>query len=100
MSRSGWVWVVAVAVAALAGAGCTPSARAQQPDPMSSMPGMSGVPGSPVPAASGVPRLSDTPLPGMPAPLVADDIYAADRPGALSAAVAGDVAQVYVPNHT
>jgi YVTN family beta-propeller protein len=49
--------------------------------------------GSSVPAAGG-------PLPGMPAPLVPDDLYAADRPNALSPAVAGDVVRVYVPNHT
>jgi YVTN family beta-propeller protein len=34
----------------------------------------------------------------MPAPLVRNDIYAADRPGLLSAAVVHDPALVYVPN--
>ena len=37
-------------------------------------------------------------LPGMPAPLSPNDIWSADRPGALSSAVAGDPARVYVPN--
>jgi YVTN family beta-propeller protein len=37
-------------------------------------------------------------LPGMPAPLSAHDIYAADRPGRLAAAVRHDPALVYVPN--
>lgn len=38
-------------------------------------------------------------LPGMPAPLDPRDVYAADRPDALSAAVRGDLRRVYVPNH-
>lgn len=38
-------------------------------------------------------------LPGMPPPLRADDLYAADRPGNMSPAVAGDINRVYVPNH-
>lgn len=37
-------------------------------------------------------------LPGMPPPLDNHDVYAADRPGALSPAVRGDRALVYVPN--
>src|SRR4051812_21609835 len=37
-------------------------------------------------------------LPGMPAPLSPHDIYAADRPGQLAAAVRHDPALVYVPN--
>ncbi|HET6818457.1 MAG TPA: hypothetical protein VFH66_14610 [Mycobacteriales bacterium] len=37
-------------------------------------------------------------LPGMPAPLSPTDIYAADRPGRLSAVVRHDPALVYVPN--
>ncbi|MGZ4592477.1 MAG: YncE family protein [Actinomycetes bacterium] len=57
---------------------------------------------SPAPAAS-----TDTPtpstaaralLPGMPAPLRPDDVWAADRPGALSPAVQGMPERVYVPN--
>ncbi|MBV9593939.1 MAG: YncE family protein [Actinobacteria bacterium] len=37
-------------------------------------------------------------LPGMPPPLSATDVYAADKPGMLSETVAGDRALVYVPN--
>src|SRR5881409_1793152 len=37
-------------------------------------------------------------LPGMPAPLDPADIYAADRPGALSPVVKNFVQRVYVPN--
>jgi YVTN family beta-propeller protein len=55
----------------------------------------------PVPTAStSVPLAGAAPLPGMPLPLVPDDLYAADRPNAFSPAVHGDIAQIYVPNHT
>ena len=40
----------------------------------------------------------DTPLDGMPPVLEADNIYAADRPGNLSATVARFPPRVYVPN--
>ncbi len=51
------------------------------------------------PAGAGAPGLPWRPLlPGMPAPLSAKDVYAADRPGMLSPAVRGDRALVYVPN--
>jgi YVTN family beta-propeller protein len=40
------------------------------------------------------------PLPGMPALLDPNDIYAADRPNALSDVVKDDPEMVYVPNHT
>jgi YVTN family beta-propeller protein len=38
-------------------------------------------------------------LPGMPPPLQADDLYAADRPNALADAVKQDLYRVYVPNN-
>ena len=41
-----------------------------------------------------------SPLPGMPALLDANDIYAADRPNALSAVVKNYPEIAYVPNHT
>ena len=41
----------------------------------------------------------DTGLPGMPPLLDPNDVYAADRPNALSAAVANDLNLVYVPNN-
>ncbi|BFU45284.1 hypothetical protein [Krasilnikovia sp. MM14-A1004] len=47
---------------------------------------------SPVPAAA------PGPLPGMPPPLSPSDLYAADRPGDLSAVVRRDRPLVYVPN--
>jgi DNA-binding beta-propeller fold protein YncE len=50
---------------------------------------------APARAAVAVPR------PGrIPAPLAADDVYAAGRPGRLSPTVRGDPARVYVPNST
>jgi YVTN family beta-propeller protein len=39
-----------------------------------------------------------TPLPGMPANLDPGNVYAADTPQGLSAAVTGDIPMVYVPN--
>jgi YVTN family beta-propeller protein len=39
-------------------------------------------------------------LPGMPPPLDPHDLYAGDRPNALSPAVRGDPFRIYVPNHT
>ena len=51
-------------------------------------------PALPSPSATGPVNL----LPGMPAPLSATDVYAADKPGMLSPAVAADRALVYVPN--
>lgn len=50
---------------------------------------------APMPSVSTTPG---TPLPGMPPPLDPHDLYAADRPGALSDAVRGDPPAVYVPN--
>ncbi len=43
-------------------------------------------------------RTDSSPLPGMPPVLDPHDIYAAARPGALSATVRGDVYRIYVPN--
>ena len=44
--------------------------------------------------------LADSPLPGMPSVIDASDIYAADRPNALSPKVRGIKELVYVPNHS
>ena len=68
-------------------------------DPAGGMAGMSS--GSPAPDDTTHARTAPgNLLPGMPAPLDPTDLYAADRPGALSDAVRGDVPRVYVPNHT
>jgi len=61
------------------GSGVSPSATGTAADPTSA-------PGT------------GTPLPGMPPVLDAHDVYAADRPGALSPVVRGYPSIVYVPN--
>jgi YVTN family beta-propeller protein len=57
-----------------------------------------GGPVSASPVVSPSPSMADL-LPGMPAPLDPHDLYAADRPNALSPAVAHDLPRVYVPNN-
>ena len=78
-----------------------------QPGDTSSMAGMSGASGSPVlPSLSSIPVPPDPSpspvgsglLPGMPPPLSATDIYAADAPGLLSPVVQGFPSRIYVPN--
>jgi YVTN family beta-propeller protein len=49
-------------------------------------------------STTSAPRAASTLLPGMPAPLVANDVYAADRPNQLSDVVRSHRALVYVPN--
>jgi YVTN family beta-propeller protein len=70
-----------------------------------SKPGDKWMAGEAAPAPSTAPTIPAAPavvtrsmLPGMPPPLVADDLYAADRPGALSPVVQHDKSLVYVPN--
>jgi YVTN family beta-propeller protein len=67
-------------------------------DPMAGMPGMESSPTAPEPSADTL--VHPAPLPGMPPPLDPNDLYAADRPNAFSPAVAGDLARIYVPNHS
>jgi YVTN family beta-propeller protein len=54
-------------------------------------------PSSPPPSPT--PSIDPSLLPGMPPPLSLTDLYAADRPNALSPAVQGDARRVYVPNN-
>ncbi len=100
--RHGFATAVAVAVVLGTGSCATDTAPpARHPVAMPGMPAMPDMPGmSSVPIAPATPDLTSDPLPGMPPPLVANDIYAADRPNAMSPAVTGDIAQIYVPNHT
>jgi YVTN family beta-propeller protein len=58
-----------------------------------------GAGSAPARAASPSPAAVDL-LPGMPPPLLPDEVYAAAGPGALSAAVRGDRELVYVPRST
>jgi YVTN family beta-propeller protein len=62
-------------------------------------PGTAPVSAFPSTAPPATPSSPTDLLPGMPPPLDPHDLYAADRPGALSAAVRGDLRRVYVPNH-
>jgi YVTN family beta-propeller protein len=92
---------VSLAVAGLLLTAC--NASGEQDDRVSSNAPPVGASASPAPTAS-----SSTPsrsrsrahglLPGMPAPLSPNDVYAADRPGRLSPVVRNDPALVYVPN--
>jgi YVTN family beta-propeller protein len=82
-----------VATPALASCGTTAS-HAAAPAPVGSW--VSGKAATPPAEAASPAHLSL--LPGMPAPLQADDLYAADRPGALSPVVRHDRQLVYVPD--
>jgi YVTN family beta-propeller protein len=82
-----------LAAVALALTACSSSSATKTGDPT---PGGSGTGSGPSPSSSAT--LSNL-LPGMPPPLDANDLYAADRPNALSDAVKNDVPRVYVPNH-
>jgi YVTN family beta-propeller protein len=84
----GGVLVVAAACSDMTGARPAADLRSA---PVSAAPG--SAPASPSPSVD--PSL----LPGMPPPLSVTDLYAADRPNALSAAVRNDVRRVYVPNN-
>jgi YVTN family beta-propeller protein len=90
--------VLTLVAASLVGCTFTPTARPSGAHSMANMPGMNGSPSAPASAA--VPLSDAELLPGMPEPLVPNDIYAADRPNALSPVVVGDVSRIYVPNHS
>lgn len=83
---------VGVSVALLL-TGCTShtAPRSSSTTARTSRIGATGTPGSGTKAAADL-------LPGMPAPLNPTNVYAADGPNMLSAAVADDPAYVYVPN--
>jgi YVTN family beta-propeller protein len=88
-------------VTALLAAGCSSSPTAREPT-SARRPGGAGSGPSASPSSLPSQRLETFGgarlLPGMPPPLTADDVYAADRPGRLSPAVRGDLPRVYVPN--
>ncbi|HKT04917.1 MAG TPA: YncE family protein [Rugosimonospora sp.] len=63
------------------------------------MPSDQGGTGGGGPAAGAPDTVASQALPGMPPLLNPTDVYAADRPNALSPAVRTDVHRVYVPNH-
>lgn len=75
-------------------AGCSPA-----PDPTQSTAGPVQSPSGPTPETGSHPaQKDDRALPGMPHVLKQDDVWAADRPGKLSAVVRDMPSRVYVPN--
>jgi len=86
----------AVILAGCAGPARLPAPTSNAPATTSSSATELNSPAAPTPTASSPPPLDV--LPGMPQPLDPNDVYAADRPDALSPTVAGDRALVYVPN--
>jgi YVTN family beta-propeller protein len=84
-------WLAALAAITLTA--CTAHARTETPKsthPPSAKPAVHDPTTPPAPRFHG--------LSGMPPPLTADDVYAADRPNRLSPAIAHDPAYVYVPD--
>ena len=71
--------------------GASPSGSMSMGDGGAASPTMAATP-------DGTVTVDTTLLPGMPAPLDRRNVYAADRPNALSPAVAHDLYRVYVPN--
>jgi YVTN family beta-propeller protein len=86
---------VALLASAPMTAGCSVMQAAGRPRPVDTW-----MPGSSAPAArESTAAVAPTHLlPGMPPPLAADDLYAADRPNNLSPVVRRDKSLVYVPN--
>jgi len=93
MIRSRRRWAALLVVPALLLSAC--SAASGGNASMPSMPGMT----SSGPEITGGATTVGAALPGMPPVLDPNDLYAADRPNALSAAVRNDRALVYVPNN-
>jgi len=92
--------VLLLAASLLTGCSATGAASSAGPgddNARADLPGMHMPPGPSAGVGAAV-TTPGTPLPGMPPPLKPDDLYAADRPNALSDAVKHDVARVYVPN--
>jgi YVTN family beta-propeller protein len=91
---------VALGLSLVVAAACTsrdgnaPQARG----PMPGMPAM-GVSSAHAVRTANAETTAGTALPGMPPVLDPKDVYAADRPGALSDAVRNDPFRVYVPNN-
>jgi YVTN family beta-propeller protein len=97
-SRRGRALVVALAAGLVGWAGCstTNATFVNRPDDG----GMAGMSASPHPQiTAGAATVPGSLLPGMPPPLDPGDLYAADRPGALSDAVRNDPYRIYVPNN-
>ena len=85
------------ALAALAGGGLllTGCGRSTAPHTWQAI---APVAGQAAASGPGVPLSAEARLPGMPPPLSATDVYAADRPDALSPVVKNVPTRIYVPN--
>jgi YVTN family beta-propeller protein len=70
----------------------------QEPTPAAGSHTARQVPSTSVRTVAPTAGAKPTTLPGMPAPLTPDDVWAADRPGALSPVVRAMPERVYVPN--
>src|SRR5581483_12414378 len=91
--------VAAALAAVLLAAGCGSAPAHEARETTDTVAGGRGG-GVGVPLATPAPSPSPAAgLPGMPPLLDPADVYAADRPGALAAAVRNDLRRVYVPNH-
>ncbi|GAA3296958.1 YncE family protein [Dactylosporangium vinaceum] len=100
---TGRIVAVLVLVGSLVAACSAAKAQDEQPagpgddNAPANMTGMPGMSGGPAPSGSAATRPGDG-LAGMPALLDPHDVYAADRPNALSDQVRNDPSRVYVPN--
>jgi hypothetical protein len=88
--------IALVAAGCTVGIGTTPRSRTPAASPTRQSLPSSATVTSPAPRSSAGPAFDG--LVGMPPPLAANDIYAADRPGAISPSIVHDRAYVYVPN--
>src|SRR4051812_30113143 len=89
---AGWTGELGALLMAVLAASCSAKPAAVRPDRW--MDGRGSVPSTAAPQ----PAVARVMLPGMPPPLVAGDLYAADRPGDLAPTVRRDRPLVYVPN--
>ena len=86
------------AVLLLGGCSTAAPAKGAGPGDDNAPANMNGMDMSPAPLSSSAATTRGAGLPGMPPLLDPHDVYAADRPGALSDVVRNDPARVYVPN--
>jgi YVTN family beta-propeller protein len=87
-----------LAVAVLGGSDSSQPTTIGAPGDDNAMADMPDATASASPGPSGGETAFRNALPGMPRPLAPHDLYAADRPNALSPTVRNDLSRVYVPN--
>ena len=96
--RRGRLALIAAAILLLAGCTSPPPANGAGKGDDEAPANMPGMDMSATPANSAASTAPGPALPGMPPLLDPNDVYAADRPGALADAVKADPVRVYVPN--